>query len=213
MPEYHGWTHARKEDGGTDPIPFPPSGETPWILLDNGGQTLPGDNGFDPMIFDTLYWDPSLVTLNPADPTDGSDPHFGISSHTFGGLDYFAFYSKNGGWFGFDIFIELGNASGGAAGGKGELSMTASTFSGIPVQGYRRMGFVADWDGDSWLDNRNSIHIGERKMYTSNQQAEYHPNVRQNTGSDKDLGGMMFVAYYGGLGGSTASADWEFANP
>jgi hypothetical protein len=44
-PEYHGWTHAPKEQGGTDPVPFPPSGgggPIPWVVLKdhNVGQAF-----------------------------------------------------------------------------------------------------------------------------------------------------------------------------
>ena len=40
-----------------------------------------------------------------------------------------------------------------------------------------------------------------------------HPNVRQNTGVDKDVSGYMKVWYWGGMGGSTDDATWELANP
>lgn len=190
---------------------------TPWILLDAGGQTLPGDNGFDPLLFDTLFWDPTLVTLNPADPTDGSDNIFVITKLTFSGIDYWVFSPRNGGWFEFDLFVEFGNAESGAANGYAEISMTASTFAGIPVLGYRRMGIVVPWgtSGGTPLEIKNYVHITNRKMYLSDQQATYIPSCRQNTGTDKDLGGMMWVGYYGELGGAgnLGQSDWEFANP
>lgn len=41
MPEYHGWTHAPKSQGGTDPIPGATSGAYPYIYR----ELLPADDG------------------------------------------------------------------------------------------------------------------------------------------------------------------------
>lgn len=39
MSSYHGWTHARKQDGGTDPIPFPPGdADLPYCWMIGGSE-------------------------------------------------------------------------------------------------------------------------------------------------------------------------------
>lgn len=47
MSDYHGWTHAPKEQGGTDPIPLPPAvagGEQPYAYIEwIGGYPIPAN--------------------------------------------------------------------------------------------------------------------------------------------------------------------------
>lgn len=40
MSSYHAWTHARKEDGGTDPVPYP---EPEWVAANGSLDVASGD--------------------------------------------------------------------------------------------------------------------------------------------------------------------------
>lgn len=77
--------------GGSSP-------KRPWIELDATGQDFDFDQDVTLLTTD-LYWDSNLVTLNPADPADGSDDMFAIDTATYDGTDYWTMSNRHEGWF------------------------------------------------------------------------------------------------------------------
>lgn len=63
MPEYHGWTHAPKAAGGTDPIPVT-AGTLPWVRRKRGSRW---DGGTSPST--TFPWGGDI----PLEYDDGGD--------------------------------------------------------------------------------------------------------------------------------------------
>lgn len=191
--------------------PMPLVSTVPWILLQAGGQTLPGDGAFDPLLFDTLYWDPALVTLNPADPTDGSDSTFEIDVLTFGGTDYFQptlrLQSGIEGFYRFEIFADVGDSGDGNPGEFWEVDVSTDT-SGGAFPGTEGVTYAHIWNGTEFFEDvmRHVFHIW------ATAQRGYFMQSRQNTGAAKDLGGWMMIHYLGTLGGATDSAGWESAS-
>ena len=201
----HGPDHC---PGGPDPIPCLTGGTVPWIWLQAGGQTLPGDGGFDPFLFDGLVWDPALVSLNPADVTDGSDGIFDIEILSHGGTDYYhpilRVASSVQGWYRFEITADIGDSGDGLTGGFWEVDMTEdSANSSHPSLLDLTWGHV--WNGtDYFLDvMRHVFHLWPKF------QCGYGMQTRQNTTTNKDLTGGMMIHYLGSLGGTTDATDWE----
>jgi hypothetical protein len=184
----------------------------PWIYLEGGGQTLPGDGGFDPILFDSLYWDPNLVTLNPADVTDGSDITFDISTLTFGATDYFlpTLRMANGidSWYWFEIWADIGDSGDGAPGVFWEMQISADSAGGS-FPNYFGTHWAHIWNGTDFFED---VMRHNFKIFSTAQRG-YSLIGRQNTGVDKDFNGGMMIHYLGQLGGLTDSASWEFASP
>lgn len=206
----HGADHC---PGGPDPIPCLVAGNaTPWILLVAGGQTLPGDGAFDPLLFDQLRWDPTLVALNPADVTDGSDDIFEIDVLTFGATDYFQptlrLQPEHEGWYEFELGVDVGDTGDGVASGFWEADLAPTTAGGAsPDTFHWNEKFI--WNG---VDQLQEMFQRTWKLWATAQRA-YQVSVRQNTGVNKDLAGQLLIRYLGQFGGSNDSATWELATP
>ena len=193
-------------------------GSTPWIFLVSS-QGILGDATFYPMVFDQLFWDPALVTLNPADVEDGSDPLFHVEVASIdlgtgaGSQDYFLPYLRHAfgggeGWYEFEVAADIGDSGDGAPGVFWELDVSPSPSGGsFPSTFYWNERFI--WNGTDML-----AEMCQRtwKLWSTANRA-YILQARQNTGQEKDLSAQMLIRYLGGLGGSTDSADWEFASP
>lgn len=184
----------------------------PWILLEAGGQTLPGDANFDPLLFDGLYWDPNLVTLNPADVEDGSDNTFDIDILSFGGTDYFQptlrLMNSIEGWYRFECYAQLDQIDDGLAGGFWEVDVSPDSLGGA-FPGTEGATWYRIWNATDYF---NPL-IRENFWIHANAQRGYFMQGRQNTGQDKGFGGWMLIHYLGSLGGSDTDNDWEFASP
>ena len=195
------------------PAPLPPvAGATPWLLLNAYGQTLPGDAGFDPLKFDELAWDPSLVNLNPADPEDGSDDIFFVDKLTFGGTDYWQpglrLLSSTEGWYEFEVAVDVGDTGDGAPSVFWEASVHPTSGGGsFPNTFHWNEKFI--WNG---TDQMQEMFQRTWRLWATAQRS-YQVSVRQNTGVDKDLAGWMMIRYLGQLGGFDDNSEWEFAYP
>jgi hypothetical protein len=186
-----------------------PSGEGllwPWVVLENSGQTLPGDGAFRESIFTQVYWDSSITP----DPTTagGTDP-FGVASVDDGeGNDFWQLSIRIEGWYTFEIVHSIDDATGGSATDYFQQQIAQS--AGTPFITDDLMGTVALWtpeiEAQQWIETYRTIWA-----ISAGTPQIYETVVRQTTGLDKSVGGYTKVWYLGGLGGSTNNADWDVA--
>jgi hypothetical protein len=178
----------------------------PWVVLENSGQTLPGDSAFHESVFTQVYWDSSITP----DPTTagGTDP-FSVDSVSDGeGNDYWQLRLRIEGWYTFEIVHSIDDTTGGTVADYFQQQIAQS--AGTPFLNDDLMGTVATWVPEittqQWIETYRTIWA-----ISNGTPQIYDTVIQQSTGLDKSVGGYTKVWYLGGLGGSTDSADWDVA--
>lgn len=196
---------------GADPLRVKASSSTtrPWILLENLGQTLASSAIPSVSLTTDLYWDPALVSLNPADPEDGSDSIFHVDVLT-SGSDYYRLTTKVEGWYTLEMVHLWNNITSLSTSPAYGAQFVQFNTSGIPFNVDPQPGAAVDWtngedelNGYQYMQTYRTIWLPGSKPWPM--------TVAQTTGDNRGVEGHLKVFYDGNLGGSSDNADWEFA--
>lgn len=97
------------------PAPTPAAASAsrrPWIVMEGLGWDM-ANNTDSPIITDTLYWDNTLLNLDPGDPTiDNGDIFVMDTVHdTLNNQDTWVFVNRDEGWFTFELAVQYDEAA------------------------------------------------------------------------------------------------------
>lgn len=207
MTSYHGWTHAPKAQGGTDPIPGQQVGQFPWIALSDGATTAPDDT-IMPIPFSTITYDPSLVT-------QGEIFDWAITDSGDVGIDRFVIESQPLGWYQYLLVTAWDQVTtpGGEEHGLAQQRITWNPALNSPF-GDNDHRWSADWNDPSlapnffemidnpYLRGYGKVFIGPAGGGGGNPR-EWILRAIQRTGASRGLTGVLFLLEYLGLDDST----------
>jgi hypothetical protein len=197
MSSYHGWTHAPKEDGGTDPIPLPPStaGLGPTIIIYGGGTTA-ASGTWMPIPF-------SVLGINPEAGIEGDYFSWSITDLGDTGNDRYEITTHEKGWYEWELVTHWDQTSTGGTISYGHAvqRITFDSVSGFSFDD-SDLRNAADWlDTDlvggsgsfemldnPWLRGTGKIHVPGGRVWK--------PVAKQVTGTSRGLSGIQFRITY-----------------
>jgi hypothetical protein len=201
---YHGWTHAQKSDGGTDPIPLGPSGLGIPDLILSGGSTTIADNTTKPVPFpDVSYPNRTLIgshyDLNTTDTGDIGNTRYEVTS-------------LRQGWYAADLLTQWDQT---ATGGTNEFGYAMQRITWTVVSGF---GFSPTEyrDAADWMDadvhplfefvNNSYLRTWISPHYVPANRV-WQMTAIQRTGISRGLSGIYMKFWF--LGADTLT-DWTF---
>jgi hypothetical protein len=205
MSSYHGWTHAPKEDGGTDPIPLPPltaSVEFPWVNLLDGAWDLA-----------TGIWK-QVPFESYAKGYDAANTYFTLTKDaTVGYLGSWKITVNQEGIYLVDCVVGFGQVGTGAPtysepqGGKVVIDLQPSLNShveNVMTGGVsEKFSFRATgW----WIDLIDFEALRVHTIASIRAGTSFAPRAKQATGVTRDMGGRYFKIVY--LEGHSPTGEW-----
>lgn len=210
MSSYHGWTHAPKSQGGTDPIPGLVSGLNPWVAIFDGATTAADDTTM-PIPFASIAYDPTLVT-------QGEIFDWSITDTGDTGNDRFVIESQLEGWYQYLLVTQWDQVAtpGGEEHGSAEMRISWNPGLNSPFFDNDHR-WSADWNDPTlapdffemydnpWLRGYGKVFVGPGAGSVIPR--EWLLTALQRTGASRGLSGVVFLLEFLG---ADDSASWTF---
>ncbi len=187
------------------PAPAAAGGTRPWIVLDNAGQTL-GNNVAKKSRFDSAWWDPVLVTNDPAANTNSI---FRIDVAVEDSFNLWELTTKIEGWYTFELVHTIGQFSPPPASLGYFLNFINFGSSGMTFAQDINIREAKDWptsgvgelEAAPRLNLYRTVHLPANKLWPV--------TVQQTSGADRDCSGHLKVWYDDHFGSTTTdNANW-----
>jgi hypothetical protein len=183
MSSYHGWTHAQKEDGGTDPIPLTLSG-FPWIRIGQYSRDA-SDSLWTKVPFRFLNYDPALVT---------EDVDFSWTQSSDGlGHNIWKVSTRKKGFYFYDLQVSWDLAGGSLTNDAATVGLRMTSEAANELS---RLYSSADWfDGGLFVSgSQGEVEVsGVQRLsgivYIGSSNREWIPQIIQTTGDTRTVGG------------------------